>query len=160
MKNDKFLAAMKSSGLYKVTRSGTILTCKPRGGPRQRTQVWRPCTIAAGGQGRLQVRYRNNILIYAARLIWFWFKGPIPSDMQVDHINNDVQDNRLANLQLLSPKENTRKAERDGLYKTSRYSSPARKAAMKKFWNQPGRRKLMSQSAKRGWLKRRNNNAT
>jgi site-specific DNA-cytosine methylase len=35
--------------------------------------------------------------------------------MTVDHINNDRHDNRLDNLQVLSPPDNSRKAHEDGL---------------------------------------------
>lgn len=41
------------------------------------------------------------------RLVWEAFNGPIPEDMQVNHINEDKSDNRLENLNLMTPKENT-----------------------------------------------------
>jgi hypothetical protein len=43
------------------------------------------------------------------RVVWETFKGPIPEGFVVDHINDDKSDNRLENLQLLTPKENTLK---------------------------------------------------
>ena len=45
-------------------------------------------------------RYRVNRLVYSA------FNGPIPEGMQVNHINEDKTDNRLENLNLMTPKEN------------------------------------------------------
>ena len=39
-------------------------------------------------------------------------KEPIPEGMEIDHINNQRQDNRLSNLQLLSRSENAKKAAR------------------------------------------------
>ena len=43
------------------------------------------------------------------RVVWEHFNGPIPVGMQVDHINNKRDDNRLDNLQLLSKKSNSKK---------------------------------------------------
>ena len=40
------------------------------------------------------------------RLVWEAFNGPIPKGMQVNHINEDKTDNRLANLNLMTCKEN------------------------------------------------------
>lgn len=52
------------------------------------------------------------------RIIWIAAKGVVPAGYCIDHINNDKQDNRLSNLQLLTPVENSHKAKNDGLYKT------------------------------------------
>lgn len=40
------------------------------------------------------------------RLVWEAFNGPIPQGMQVNHINEDKTDNRLENLNLMSPQQN------------------------------------------------------
>lgn len=42
-----------------------------------------------------------------ARCIWESFNGPIPEGMQVNHIDEDPTNNRLDNLNLMTPKENT-----------------------------------------------------
>ncbi len=52
----------------------------------------------------------------ANRVVWISANGVIPDGMVVDHINNDKLDNRLENLQLLSPEDNSHKAKKDGLY--------------------------------------------
>ena len=44
---------------------------------------------------------------YIHRLVWIAFNGPIPENMQVNHINEIKTDNRLENLNLMTPKENT-----------------------------------------------------
>lgn len=51
------------------------------------------------------------------RIVWIAKHGIIPEGYVIDHINNDKQDNRLCNLQLLTPGENSTKAREDGLYK-------------------------------------------
>ena len=44
------------------------------------------------------------------RFIWECFNGLIPDGMHIDHKNDDKEDNRLSNLQLLTPSENSKKA--------------------------------------------------
>lgn len=45
----------------------------------------------------------------AHRIVWQIFNGAIPEGMQVDHINGIKNDNRISNLQLLSPSQNIEK---------------------------------------------------
>ena len=50
------------------------------------------------------VKYSNHRFVYEV------FKGPIPKCFEVDHINNIKLDNRVKNLQLLTPKQNRQKS--------------------------------------------------
>ena len=50
---------------------------------------------------------KRDYLIH--RFVFECFKGEIPVDKQVDHIDNDKSNNQIINLQLLTPSENTRK---------------------------------------------------
>ena len=52
-------------------------------------------------------KYRNY---YIHRMVWECFHGLIPKGLHADHWNNVRDDNRLVNLQLLSPKENQNKS--------------------------------------------------
>ena len=52
----------------------------------------------------------RNLNYKAHRFIWECFNGIIPDGKEIDHINNKRDDNRLCNLQLLTPKENSKKA--------------------------------------------------
>ena len=60
------------------------------------------------------------------RIVWIAKHGIIPEGYVIDHINNDKQDNRLCNLQLLTPGENSTKARKDGLYKVHDKSGSAK----------------------------------
>lgn len=44
----------------------------------------------------------------AHRFIWIYFNGEIPEGLEIDHINNDKTDNRLENLRLFTPAQNSR----------------------------------------------------
>jgi hypothetical protein len=48
----------------------------------------------------------KTVNLFVHRVVWEIVNGPIPDGFTVDHINNDKQDNRIENLQLLSAKEN------------------------------------------------------
>ena len=43
---------------------------------------------------------------FVHRLVWEAFNGPIPEGMQINHLNEDITDNRLENLSLVTPSEN------------------------------------------------------
>jgi hypothetical protein len=51
------------------------------------------------------------------RLMIETFIGQIPKGMQVNHINGDRYDNRLVNLEVVTPLENMQHAHRNGLIK-------------------------------------------
>ena len=53
---------------------------------------------------------------YIHRFIWECFNGVIPEGKVIDHINNNKEDNRLCNLQLLTHKENCKKSAKDRDY--------------------------------------------
>ena len=50
------------------------------------------------------------------RFVWECFNGLIPEGKQIDHINDIRDDNRLCNLQLLTPQENCKKSAKNRDY--------------------------------------------
>ena len=51
----------------------------------------------------------------AHRIIWERVHGPIPEGMQINHINGIKNDNRISNLELVTPSQNSVHAYRTGL---------------------------------------------
>ena len=73
--------------------------------------------------------------------MWLSVFGAIPEGMVVDHINNDKKDNRISNLQLLTPEGNSHKAKVEELYAVgdknpnSKLSEKDRIAISFLYWN-------------------------
>ena len=62
--------------------------------------------------GYKQIKMYDNGTVtakYVHRMVWEEFIGPIPENMQINHINEDKTDNRLENLELVTCEENIRK---------------------------------------------------
>ena len=47
---------------------------------------------------------------YVHRFVWECYNGNIPEGKVIDHINNNKEDNRLCNLQLLTQQQNCKKS--------------------------------------------------
>ena len=90
---------------YLASRCGKILSLK-----RNKKKILKLCL---NSQGYFCFGlYENNFYKYyrVSRFIFECFKGKIPLDKQVDHIDNCKENNSISNLQLLSPKENKQKS--------------------------------------------------
>ena len=61
--------------------------------------------ITSRGYREIHVQYK---LYRASRLAWLYVHGPIPDGMQIDHINKNRSDDRIVNLRLATPIENSR----------------------------------------------------
>lgn len=69
--------------------------------------------ICADGYVRLGGRRKGYL--YAHRLIWETVHGPIPPGLYIDHLNGRKADNRIANLDAVTPSENAFRAIAAGL---------------------------------------------
>lgn len=72
------------------------------------------CTVQA--EGGKPKRY------YVHRFIWEVYNGLIPVGFVIDHHNDIRDDNRLCNLQLITPSENSKKAAKNRDYGFTKYN--------------------------------------
>ena len=105
---------------YYVTKSGKIISVKVKGGngkldysnPRRLSEKvdkdgYHEVCLSMIIDGKQKRLYRK-----VHRLVWIGFNGNIPNELTIDHIDSDVDNNNLNNLQLLSREDNTSKARR------------------------------------------------
>lgn len=108
-------------GLYQVSNFGEVRSLRDNLG-RKRTLVMKP--FKNRGYCRVALQNKDKKKYYRVhRLVWEVFNGPIPKGMEVNHINEDTTDNRLANLNLLTHTENINwgtRNERAGLAHTKK----------------------------------------
>jgi len=98
---------------------------------------------AINGYWKLQFKiYGKTHRLKVHRIIWEMFNGRIPDKVQIDHINGDGSDNRIENLRLSTPSQNSTNRKSDFKNKTSKYkgvwfrSSRNRWVASLRFNNQ------------------------
>lgn len=88
-------------GLYQVSDLGRIRNA--------RTGKIRVLSVQKLRGGYLQVGLSKDgrrKYLRVHRVVWEAFNGPIPAGMHINHINENKTDNRLKNLNLMTPKEN------------------------------------------------------
>ena len=91
-------------GLYQASNLGRVKSLKRPYGLKEK--ILKPGLAC----GYYQVQLCKNSKVkfyYVHRLVWEAFNGSIPEGLQVNHINEIKSDNRLENLNLMTPKENT-----------------------------------------------------
>ena len=90
---------------YLASRCGQILSLK-----RNKKKILKLCLKNNGYLG-FQIFENNTRKDYSVhRFIYECFKGKIPNEMHIDHLDFDRKNNSIKNLQLLSPKENSQKS--------------------------------------------------
>lgn len=86
--------------------------------PKNKPQLMGKEAGCTNMDGYRDIIYRG-VHYYRHRLVWEMHYGPIPEGYEVDHIkplfySDGVADDRIENLQLLTPEENAKKAADDG----------------------------------------------
>lgn len=71
--------------------------------------------ITKGRPNYIQLQHMQRTVAQAHRFIWECVNGPIPEGMEINHINGIKFDNRICNLELVTPSENSLHAYRIGL---------------------------------------------
>lgn len=78
---------------------------------------------------------RLGKLYYVHRLMWETFKGKIPKDKEIDHIDNDPHNNHINNLQLISRGDNMLRYIRE---EYNEENARARKEEIRKLYKELG----------------------
>lgn len=102
----KWLPVRHHEGFYEVSSDGHVRRAKPA----SRTRVGYILKPAPDkdGYGRVVLHHdRKRHCIAVHRIVADAFLGPIPEGMQVNHRNGVKADNRIENLEIVTPSQNT-----------------------------------------------------
>ena len=97
-------------GQYTITKEGDVFSYKYR-----KKRKLKPQKATQSRKGYFQVRLFTGQgdtmgkLYYVHRLVYEMFKGEIPENKQIDHIDGNTSNNHVDNLQLLTPRKNMQK---------------------------------------------------
>ena len=92
------LGRVKSLKRFRKGKDGSLVTVKEK--------ILKP-KISNKGYYLVRLCKNSKAGLYSIhRLVWIAFNEPIPEGLQVNHINEVKTDNRLSNLNLMTPKEN------------------------------------------------------
>lgn len=90
------------NGKYQVSNLGRVKSLNYK-----RTGKEHILALALSSYPRLNLRKNGKTVNCAVhRLVWEAFNGPIPVGLQINHLNENKSDNRLANLSLVTPSQN------------------------------------------------------
>lgn len=84
---------------YRVTNDGSIINIKLN---KAITPV-----VKRNGYYEIRLSAKGKLKSLSHhRVVWEAWNGPIPAGMQINHVNGDKLDNRLINLEVVTPSEN------------------------------------------------------
>jgi hypothetical protein len=108
---------LEYEGLYEISDSGVCRSLR-RKTPRELKPI--PVWTGYVRVGLYDENGENMKLRYLHRLVWEAHRDKIPKGFQINHKNGIKNDNRLCNLEVLTPSENGKHAYRIGLAKTQK----------------------------------------
>ena len=119
-KNERIFLDLVERGVYKIYRNGNIYKCKKSNykwnGEYRKCEHILQNTKMNTGYIYFSFYYQGKTVhILAHRIIWIYFNGEIPEELQMNHKNGIKTDNRLSNLEIVTPGENTAHACGNGL---------------------------------------------
>lgn len=111
---------------YKVSVEGIVIN--------KFGKVLKPASVSINGYQHvcLTKKGAKPKHMYVHLAVWRAFNGEIPTGLRVCHISNDVKDNSLANLELLTQKENFNKPNTISTFKASNKNTADKKKNLKK----------------------------
>lgn len=117
IENQEFVLKLLSTGRYSCTRDGDVFSYYLRGNFLRKS----PIKLRPGlhSDGYMVVNlcdgYGYKVVIFVHQLVWLSHNGAIANGLQINHINAVKHDNRFHNLELVTPKQNTKHARVMGL---------------------------------------------
>lgn len=130
------------NGLYEVSNLGNVRRLRFING-RHNIEKIKMCKQTLNTWGYITVNLCKNGKSNTKRvhrLVAVAFLGN--SDLQVDHIDGNKQNNRLDNLEYVTAKENTQRAWKKGLAKNTEYQRKVAKQVMTERWANNAHRKV------------------
>jgi hypothetical protein len=91
--NDHLIDELLADSRYKVQKNGVILKNGKQVGSKDK-------------EGYIRVFYGQNRRIYAHRIVYRAFNGPLQKDLVVEHRDGDTSNNAASNLLLVTHKKN------------------------------------------------------
>lgn len=100
---------------YRVSRQGEVYSCLERGGTGKATTKWRKLKPHKETNGYYRVKFYNKDRLAVHQVVARTYIGEQVNGIQVNHIDGDKLNNRLNNLEYVTPKQNTQHAIMMGL---------------------------------------------
>lgn len=130
------------NGLYEVSNLGNIRRLKFINGKHNFNKI-KECKQTLNTWGYMTVNLCKNGKSNTKRvhrLVALAFLGE--SDLQVDHKDGNKLNNKLDNLEYVTPKDNTQRAWKNGLAKNTKHQREVAKRIMTERWKNNNHRKV------------------
>lgn len=107
---DQLAMYLISIGVIDVDKKGNVWQTKSQyRGILSQTKRRMYKNISVSGYIRVNYSFNGNYYnMFAHRIVWIYYKGIIPHDLEINHINGIKDDNRPENLELMTGAQNVR----------------------------------------------------